>query len=86
MSLRNVHYDLKRVVDNGVFHFKEGQDMSVDMCLEFHSGDKTIVWPMEEVDSFEQKLGLIDDKNSDGEDIQDIIRHFLEASEVCMVL
>ena len=82
LSLENVHDDLKKVVDDGVFRFKEGQDMSVDMCLEFHSDDKTIEWPIEEVNSFEQKLGLIDDKTSDGEDIQAIIGQFLEASEV----
>ena len=77
-----MNYDLKRVVEDGLFCFKEGQDMSVEMFLMFNSGNKEIVWSMEEVDSFEQKLGLIDDKKSEGEDIQAIIKQFLEASEV----
>lgn len=54
------------------------------MYLEFHYNNKTIVWSIQDVDDFELKLGLIDDKSSDGEDIQTKIKQFLKASEVCL--
>ena len=81
-ALENVQSDLDRILNNGVFKFKEEKDMSVSISLEYQIQTKKVVWSVQDIDGFEQKLGLIDSKNSDEEDIQLKIKHFLETSEV----
>ena len=81
-TLKSVHNDLKQVMDDGVFRFREGKEKSVDLYLEFQSGARGKEWSVQEIDDFEQKLGLIDDKKSEGEDIQIIVMQYLEASQV----